>query len=105
MTTLNINGFEWRVYFVPENHKELIDENGTPTADGIALLRKGEIYINSELPKGMMEKIVTHELVHAVAHSYDVDLESVDEEKMCDFVGTFFDVIRENREIVMNIIR
>lgn len=105
MITLNINGFEWKVQFVPETHEALVDEDGKPSADGIALLRKGEIYIDRELPKGMMEKVVTHELVHAIAHSYDVDLENVGEEKMCDFVGTFFDVIKENRELVMNIIK
>lgn len=101
MTTLNINGFEWKVQFVPETHETLVDENGKPVADGITDLRKNEIYIDRELPKGLMEKVITHELVHAVAHSYDVDLENVDEEKMCDFVGTFFGVIKTNRKRIL----
>lgn len=105
MITLFINGFEWKVRFVSEAHEELADENGQPSLDGVTLLRKCEIYIDGNLPKGLMEKIVTHELVHAIAYSYDIDLENVDEEKMCDFIGTYFDVLKLNRDIILSKIK
>lgn len=105
MITLYINGFEWKVRFVSEAHEELTDENGQPSLDGVTLLRKCEIYIDGDLPKGRMEKIVTHELVHAIAYSYDIDLENVDEEKMCDFIGTYFDVLKLNRDIILSKIK
>lgn len=105
MITLIINGFEWKVRFVSEAHEELADENGQPSLDGVTLLRKCEIYIAGDLPKGLMEKIITHELVHAIAYSYDIDLENVGEEKMCDFIGTYFDVIKLNRDVLLNKIK
>lgn len=101
MITLIINGFEWKVHFVSENHDELTDENGEPSLDGVTLLRTCEIYIDGDLPKGLMAKIVTHELVHAVAYSYDVDLDNVNEEKMCDFIGTYFEIIKLYRDTVL----
>lgn len=105
MITIIINGFEWKVHFVSESHDELCDDNGQPALDGVTLLRKCEIYINGDLPKGLMDKIVTHELVHAIAYSYNVDLDNVDEEKMCDFIGTYFDVIKLYRGIILDKIR
>ncbi len=102
MIAININGFEWNVHFVPETHDELVDENGEPSLYGVTLLRECEIYIDGDLPAGLMEKIITHELVHAVAFSYDINLDNVNEEQMCDFIGTFFDIIKQNREIVLN---
>ncbi len=105
MITIIINGFEWKVHFVSQNHDELTDDNGKPSLYGVALMRECEIYIDGDLPKGLMEKIVTHELVHAVAYSYDVDLDNVDEEKMCDFIWTYFDAIKLYRDIVLEKIR
>lgn len=105
MITLIINGFEWKVHFVSATHEELTDENGLPTLDGVTLLHKCEIYIEGNLPKGLMEKIITHELVHAIAYSYDIDLENVDEEKMCDFIGTYFETLKTYRDVILSKIR
>lgn len=101
MITMDINGFEWKVQFVEENHEALVNETGEPAAFGITLLQKGEIYIESDLPKGLAEKIVTHEVVHAIAFSYGIDLDLVDEEKICDFIGTYFNVIQYWRSVIL----
>lgn len=105
MITLIINGFEWKVHFVSETHDELTDGNGEPSLDGVTLLRTCEIYIDGDLPRGLMDKIVTHELVHAIAYSYDVDLDNVNEEKMCDFIGTYFETIKLHRDIILGKLR
>lgn len=105
MITIIINGFEWKVHFVSQNHDELTDDNGRPSLYGVALLRECEIYIDGDLPKGLMDKIVTHELVHAVAYSYDVDLDNANEEKICDFIGTYFEILRPLRDIILNKIK
>lgn len=101
MRALSINGFKWKVHFVPEDHDELCDTNGTPSWNGITLWEKCEIYIDDALPKGLMEKIVTHELVHAIAFSYDIDLDDADEEKICDFIGTYFNKLKSLRKAVL----
>ncbi len=105
MITVYINGFKWKVHFVSQTHDELTDEDGVPSLYGVTLMRECEIYIDGDLPMGLMEKIVTHELVHAVAFSYDVNLDNVNEEQMCDFIGTFFDIIKQNREIILDAIK
>ncbi len=99
--TVNINGLNWNVFFVDKHYEELVDEDGEQNAYGVALLREGEIYIDDSLPEGLMRKIVTHELVHAVAFTYSVDLENADEEKMCDFVATHFDEIKTLRKAIL----
>lgn len=93
-TTVNINGLKWRVFFVDKTHEDLTDEDGEQNAYGISLLREGEIYIDDGLPKGLMRKIVTHELVHAIAFSYSVNLEQADEEGFCEFAAAHFDELK-----------
>lgn len=96
-----INGFAWNVFFVDKTHPELIDENGEQDAYGITLFREGEIYIDSELPDGLMRKTIVHELMHAIAFSYGVDLECASEETICDFVGAHFDELKTLRKAVL----
>lgn len=100
-TIIMINGIVWTVFFVDKTNENLVDENGEQNAYGIALLREGEIYIDDGLPIGLMRKIVTHELVHAIAFTYSVDLDVVDEEKICDFIATHFDEIKTLRKAVL----
>ncbi len=103
-TIITIHDLEWKVFFVDKTHEELIDENGEQTAYGIALLREGEIYIDDSLPQGLMRKIVTHELVHAIAFTYSVELEKVDEEQVCDYVATHFNELKTLRKAVLKAI-
>lgn len=99
--SITINGMSWTVFFVDNTNENLVDESGEQTAYGIALLREGEIYIDDGLPKGLMRKIVTHELVHALAFTYSVDLDKVDEEQICDFIATHFDELKSLRKAVL----
>lgn len=98
---VNINGLDWNVFFVDKTHEELVGEDGEQNAYGIALLREGEIYIDDSLPKGLMRKIVTHELIHAVAFTYSVDLDNADEEQICDFVATHFEELKSCRKAIL----
>ena len=100
-TIITIHDLKWTVFFVDKTHGELVDEAGEQTAYGIALLREGEIYIDDSLPKGLMRKIVTHELVHAIAFTYSVDLEKVDEEQVCDFIATHFEELKSCRKAIL----
>lgn len=100
-TTITINGFAWNVFFVDKTHPELTDEDGDQNAYGIALLRECEIYIDDSLPKGLMQRTVTHELVHAIAFTYSVDLDKADEEQICDFIAIHFEEIKACRKAIL----
>ncbi len=100
-TIVTINGFDWTVFFVDKTHPELVDDDGEQNAYGIALLREGEIYIDGSLPKGLMRRTITHELVHAIAFTYSVDLDKVDEEEICDFIAIHFAEIKACRKAIL----
>lgn len=97
MKKIKINGLEWKVYLVDQNHPKLADKN----AYGITYFRECEIYIDSELPAPLLKQIVIHELVHAIAFSYGVVLVGAAEEGFCDFVAAHFDEIKTLRKAIL----
>lgn len=100
-TLITINGIGWAVFFVDKTNEYLVDENGEQNAYGITLLREGVIYIDEGLSEGLTRKIVTHELVHAIAFTYSVELDELDEEQICDFIATHFDELKTLRKAVL----
>lgn len=103
-TIVMINGFAWKVFFVEKTHQELIDEKGEQNAYGITTFRECEIYIDYELPDGLMKKTIVHELMHAIAFSYGVNLNSYSEEDFCDFIGAHFDELKTLRKAVLKVL-
>lgn len=99
--TITINHLTWDVYFVDKNHEKLVDEDGKQDAYGITLFRECEIYIDAELPSGMLRRTITHELVHAIAFTYGVHLDKVDEEEICEFIASIFDELKTLRKAVL----
>lgn len=100
MKKIKINELEWKVFLVDQNHPKLADEN----AYGITHFRECEIYIDSELSPPLFKQIVTHELVHAVAFSYGVELVDATEEGICDFTAAHFDEIKTLRKAILKCI-
>ena len=100
MTDLKINGLEWKFFLVDGNDPKLADDNGGEPAYGITYFRDCEIYVDRTLQKPLVSKTITHEFVHAVAFSYGVDLDSLQEEEICDFVGAHFDELLKLRNTI-----
>lgn len=98
---ITINRMSWAVFFVDKSHSALTDDSGEQNAYGITIFREGEIYIDSALPNGLMRQTVTHELIHAIAFSYNVDLEYVSEEVFCKFIAAHFDELKSLRKAVL----
>lgn len=101
VTLITIHGIKWAVFFVDKTDEHLVDESSEQDAYGITLMRECEIYIDNGLPKGLMRKIVTHELVHAIAFTYSVELDELDEEQICDFIATHFNELKTLRKAVL----
>lgn len=100
-TLITINGIEWAVFFVDKTDEHLVDEINEQDAYGITLMRECEIYVDNGLPKGLMRKVVTHELVHAIAFSYGVEMDELDEEQICEFIAVHFDELKTHRKAIL----
>lgn len=94
---ININGLEWKIFWVDQSHPKLDGEN----AYGITHFRECEIYIDSELAAPLLKQIIIHELVHAIAFSYGVELVDATEERFCDFTAAHFDELKKLRKAIL----
>lgn len=101
----NINGVDWRVLLVSPVHPMLIKSDGSLSIGTCDELTK-TIYINNELDKQLLKKVLCHEIAHASMFSYKVDLNIDQEELLADLMATYGQeiisttnkVIEENRE-------
>ena len=82
---ININGEVWRVRLVPPHHPMLITREGNPAIGCCDDITK-TIYISNILSEQFMEKVLCHEIVHAVMYSYDIDINDSVEEIVADFL-------------------
>lgn len=103
-TCLTIGSLSWKVFFVKKDHSELVDDDGKQIAYGITVFRECEIYIDYELPDELMRIVITHELVHAMAFSYAIDLTTASEEEFCNFIGVHFDELKACRKTILKMI-
>ena len=85
---LNINGEEWKVYLVSNNHPALIRSDGSITIGACDDYKKA-IYLLDGLPRKKLKKVLCHELTHACMFSYNVDLTLEQEELLADLVATY----------------
>ena len=69
----DINGETWRVVLVSPYHPQLTRSDGS-LALGVCNDDTKTIYINGNLDKYMIKKVLTHEITHAAMFSYNVDL-------------------------------
>lgn len=88
----DINGVEWEIYFVPPYSPWLRYNDGSYTV-GMTDRDMQEIYLSDELYGEYLENVLSHEICHAAAMSYGVDMDAQDEECMCQFVERHSDEV------------
>lgn len=83
-----INGETWLIHMVSPHHPKLYREDGSLTIgacdDNVKI-----IYINDTLSRGMMWKVLCHEIAHAAMFSYNVILTVDQEELLADLLATY----------------
>lgn len=84
---IKINGEVWEIRLVPPYHPGLAAPGGP--ALGCCNDITKTIYLNNTLPLHRIEKVLTHEIVHAVMYSYDVDISDQVEEIVADIIATY----------------
>lgn len=90
--TVNINGCNWHIKFVPWNSRNLLRSNGTLTV-GVTDVNTGMVYLSDRLQGSFLRKVLCHELCHCAIWSYGIDLTLDEEELLCDFIATYSDDI------------
>lgn len=85
---ININGEDWRILIVSSNHPSLIRLDGSFTL-GCCDDNVKTIYIVEGLTDTYFKKVLSHELVHACMYSYNILLDSYQEEVLADLISTY----------------
>lgn len=87
-----INGEEWHMLAVSENHPKLKRSDGTFSVASCDDDTK-TIYVNKALHGSFLKKVLCHEITHAAMFSYNVDLSYDQEELLADLIATYGDEI------------
>lgn len=85
---LNINGEDWTVLLVSPWHPNLYRSDGSLTIGSCDDDLK-TIFISNSLTSEKMKKVLCHELTHAAMFSYNIELNSYQEELLADLIATY----------------
>lgn len=83
-----INGVVWKVILVIPFHPKL-QRNDKIFALGSCDFFTKTIYISKDIKSSYLKKVLSHELVHAFMFSYNIDLDSEQEEVIADLIATY----------------
>ena len=81
-----INGMQWSVRFVPLYSEDLMRSDGSYTF-GMCDGNTNTIYIAKSLNSDFTERILCHELTHAICFSWDISIPIETEEWLCNFMA------------------
>jgi hypothetical protein len=81
-----INNVKWKLNFVPLYSEDLMRSDGTYTF-GMCDGNTNTISIANGLDAEFTERILCHELTHAVCFSYEIFMPIDLEEKLCNFMS------------------
>lgn len=96
-----INGKVWHIIHVPPFNRILQRTDGSYTV-GVCDNNTKIIYLSSDLEGDFLNKVLCHEITHAVMFSYDVYLDFYEEELVADLIATYGKEIIEITEKIFN---
>lgn len=93
-----MNNHEWEIIEIPsdeiKNVFEKYADEQTLYVYGLTLYDSHKIYINKEMCYDMKRKTIMHELMHCYKEEYvSLELESIDEETLCNISANSHDII------------
>lgn len=83
-----INGINWEIMYVNPRSENLQRSNKTYTLGATDLVEQ-IIYINNTIKGSLLERVISHELVHALCLSYNLVFDVETEEILADFVARY----------------
>ena len=85
---VKINGRNWDIVICEPCNPALATSAGY-CALGVCDDNIGKIYIQTDLSREKMRKVLCHELTHAAMFSYNIDLDYWTEEIVADLIATY----------------
>lgn len=98
---LYINNIIWHIKFVSDYDSSLLKTDKT-YALGACYNSTKTIYINSSLYGGLLRKVLSHEITHAVILSQNIVLDYEQEELFANLIANYGKEILELTELIMN---
>lgn len=83
-----INNNTWYVMFKNPNNSVFTRSDGSTTV-GVTDGKTNVIYLSSALKGKFMERVLCHELCHAICFSYDINIPIESEELIADWVSLY----------------
>lgn len=96
-----VNNHVWKLDIVSPIDRRLVNSDGVYTL-GVTDRNTREVCISNVLSGYMLDKVLSHEMVHVYMLEYDYDLSIETEELIADFVATYG---RELFEVVDDILQ
>lgn len=83
-----INGNLWKIVIVEPDSELLYRSDGSRT---VAVTDGNErtVFVSNEVQGSFLKKVISHEIVHCFAFSYDLYFDEQTEEFIADFVATY----------------
>lgn len=81
-----INGIEWDIIFVNHNSDKLRRSDSSITC-GVCDFGDKCIYLSNMLQGAFLERVLCHELTHAVCMSWGISISLETEEWLCNFMA------------------
>lgn len=95
-----VNGDHWQIVKVRPDDYRLMRTDGVQTLGATDINRK-EVYLSDDLKDYMLQKVLTHELVHVFCLSYDYEMDIRTEEIVADFLSLYGSRVLEVAEDVL----
>ena len=78
-----INGVIWEVQFVSPYHSKLIRRDGSRSV-GVCDKKTKTIYIRQGMTQDFTERVLSHEIFHAIIFSYNIKMDLDTEEHLAN---------------------
>ena len=99
-----INGVPWDIEYVDSDSNLLLMPNGEYTL-GCADNSVQIVYLSDDIYGDTLQKVLAHEICHAVCFSYSLNLSDDEEEKFCDLIATYGFEILDITDMLYQIFR
>lgn len=96
-----INDVEWKIVYVSPNSECLMRSDGSITL-GVTDCNAHTVYLSNALSGTLLERVLSHELVHCASFSYSCHIPIDVEEIVADFLSLYGKEVVEIADSILN---
>ena len=96
-----VNGIGWHIAYVRPYNPMLMRSDGSYSL-GMTDNKKKTVFINDTLRGEMLERVISHEIVHCFCFSNDINLDEETEEIVADFLARYGRKVFDIADSILN---